>query len=107
MNLHEYQGKEILGHYGLTVAGGTAVTTVKDAISAAKAMNGGPWVVKAQIHAGGRGKAGGVKFAKTIDEVEKHSNGAAKGRTVCEMRPSRSQNTLPSEKSASVFSRVL
>ena len=69
MNLHEYQSKQLFRDYGLRVAEGRAVTSVEDSIAAAQALGGKAWVVKAQVHAGGRGKAGGVKLAKSIDEV--------------------------------------
>ncbi len=72
MKVHEYQAKEILGNYGVAVQRGRVADTVEEAVAAAAAMQAegvGMWVVKAQIHAGGRGKGGGVKLAKTIDEV--------------------------------------
>ena len=69
MNIHEYQAKEVLRKYGVaTLAGGVADSPEK-AVDAAKQVGGALWVVKAQIHAGGRGKGGGVKIAKTLDEV--------------------------------------
>ena len=71
MNLHEYQAKELLQQFGVTIPGGIKVTSQQEAIEAAKQVRpGGPWVVKAQVHAGGRGKAGGVKFVRTIEDVE-------------------------------------
>jgi len=72
MNLHEYQAKEILQSFGVPVQQGTAVDTVEAAIAAAKKSKEGAdfWVIKAQIHAGGRGKGGGVKLAKSIEEVK-------------------------------------
>jgi succinyl-CoA synthetase beta subunit len=74
MNIHEYQAKEILKGYGVRIQEGMVIDTVDDAISAAeqlKAQTGTGWfVVKAQIHAGGRGKGGGVKLAKSLDEVK-------------------------------------
>jgi succinyl-CoA synthetase beta subunit len=69
MKIHEYQGKEILKKYGVPVPNGRVAFTVDEAVEAAKAMGGSVWVVKAQIHAGGRGKGGGVKVARSIDEV--------------------------------------
>jgi len=72
MKLHEYQAKELLERFGLPVAGGKVATTPEEAVAAAKAIDPtgkGPWVLKAQVHAGGRGKAGGVKLAKSLDEV--------------------------------------
>lgn len=72
MNIHEYQAKAVLAQYGVAVPKGKVAFTVEEAIEAAKEL-GGKGVVKAQIHAGGRGKAGGVKLAKTLDEVEQHA----------------------------------
>jgi succinyl-CoA synthetase beta subunit len=70
MNLHEYQGKLLFAQYGLPVSKGYAVSSVKEAVEAADTIGGKEWVVKAQVHAGGRGKAGGVKLVKTKDEVK-------------------------------------
>jgi succinyl-CoA synthetase beta subunit len=69
MNLHEYQGKQLFAEYGLPVSKGHAVDTPEAAVKAAEEIGGDMWVVKAQVHAGGRGKAGGVKLVKTTDEV--------------------------------------
>jgi succinyl-CoA synthetase beta subunit len=69
MNIHEYQGKEILRKYGVATPRGVACFSVDEAVKAAGDLGGKVWVVKAQIHAGGRGKGGGVKVCKTIDEV--------------------------------------
>jgi succinyl-CoA synthetase beta subunit len=69
MNLHEYQGKQLFAQYGLPVSTGYAVDTPEEAVAAAEKIGGDMWVVKAQVHAGGRGKAGGVKLVKTTDEV--------------------------------------
>ena len=78
MNLHEYQGKEILSKYGVRVQRGIVATTPEEAVEAAKKLTeetGTGWhVVKAQIHAGGRGKGGGVKLAKNLDEVKERAN---------------------------------
>jgi succinyl-CoA synthetase beta subunit len=74
MNLHEFQGKQLFREYGLPVSKGFAVTTASDAVEAAKKIGGTKWVVKAQVHAGGRGKAGGVKLVDTLDEIENFSN---------------------------------
>ena len=74
MNLHEFQGKQLFREYGLPVSKGFAVTSASDAVEAAKKIGGTKWVVKAQVHAGGRGKAGGVKLVDTLDEVENFSN---------------------------------
>ncbi|MFQ5901276.1 MAG: ADP-forming succinate--CoA ligase subunit beta [Thermodesulfobacteriota bacterium] len=70
MNIHEYQAKEILKRYKVTVPKGAVAFTSDEAYSIAKELGNGPWVVKAQIHAGGRGKAGGVKVIKDIEEVK-------------------------------------
>lgn len=74
MNIHEYQGKEILRQYGVAVPNGKVAFTVEEAVEAAKGLDSNVWVVKAQIHAGGRGKAGGVKVAKTLDEVKQYAS---------------------------------
>ena len=78
MNLHEYQGKELLNSFGVRIQRGIVASTKKDAVDAAKKLNKETgtnwWVVKAQIHAGGRGKGGGVKLAKSLDEVASISN---------------------------------
>ena len=70
MKIHEYQGKEILRQFGVPVPNGIAAFTVQEAVEAAQKLGGPLWVVKAQIHAGGRGKGGGVKLAKSVDEVK-------------------------------------
>ncbi|UOF89344.1 ADP-forming succinate--CoA ligase subunit beta [Fodinisporobacter ferrooxydans] len=72
MNIHEYQGKQVLKQYGVAVPEGNVAFTVEEAVEAAKAL-GGKAVVKAQIHAGGRGKAGGVKLARSLDEVKQYA----------------------------------
>ena len=69
MKIHEYQGKEVLRGYGVAVPNGKACFSVDEAVAAAESIGGSKWVVKAQIHAGGRGKGGGVKIADSIDEV--------------------------------------
>src|SRR3954468_10869921 len=71
MNIHEYQAKEVLRGFGAPVPTGKPAFTVEEAVAAAKALPGPVWVVKAQIHAGGRGKGGGVKVVKSIEDVEK------------------------------------
>ncbi|MEI9991039.1 MAG: ADP-forming succinate--CoA ligase subunit beta [Rhizomicrobium sp.] len=73
MNIHEYQAKEVLRGFGAPVPRGKAAFTVEEAVAAAKELGGPVWVVKAQIHAGGRGKGGGVKVVKSIDDVEKEA----------------------------------
>ncbi|MDF2939863.1 MAG: sucC [Gammaproteobacteria bacterium] len=70
MNLHEYQGKQLFAEYGLPVSKGFAVETAEEAMAAADKIGGDMWVVKAQVHAGGRGKAGGVKLVKTKEEIK-------------------------------------
>ncbi|MFP5111264.1 ADP-forming succinate--CoA ligase subunit beta [Bacillaceae bacterium C204] len=74
MNIHEYQGKEILRKYGVAVPNGKVAFTVEEAVEAAKELGTQVCVVKAQIHAGGRGKAGGVKVAKNLDEVRTYAS---------------------------------
>jgi len=74
MKIHEYQGKEILRQFGVTVPRGIPCNTVEDAVKAAETLGGPVWVVKAQIHAGGRGKGGGVKVAKSLDQVREYAN---------------------------------
>src|SRR3954468_22791606 len=74
MKIHEYQGKEILRKYGVPTPRGIACFSVDEAVQAAKTLGGKVWVVKAQIHAGGRGKGGGVKVAKSLEEVRKFSS---------------------------------
>lgn len=69
MNIHEYQAKEVLRKYGVATLQGKVASNPEEAVNAAKEIGGGLWVVKAQIHAGGRGKGGGVKIAKSLDEV--------------------------------------
>jgi succinyl-CoA synthetase beta subunit len=69
MNLHEYQAKELFRRYGVAVPAGQVAATPDEAVAAAQSLGGSVWVVKAQVHAGGRGKAGGVKVCKTLDEV--------------------------------------
>ena len=71
MKIHEYQAKDILRQFGVPVPRGIPAFTVQEAVEAAQKLGGSVWVVKAQIHAGGRGKGGGVKLARSIDEVKK------------------------------------
>ena len=73
MNFHEYQAKQLFADYGIAVPAGRIARTPEEAVEAAKSIPGDLWVVKAQIHAGGRGKAGGVKLAKTLDEVKQYA----------------------------------
>ncbi len=73
MKIHEYQAKEILKKFGVAVPKGKVAFTPEEAVEVAKEIGGNVWVVKAQIHAGGRGKAGGIKLAKSYDEVYEHA----------------------------------
>lgn len=73
MNIHEYQGKEVLRKYGVSVPEGKVAFTAEEAVEKAKSLSSSVYVVKAQIHAGGRGKAGGVKIAKSLDEVKAYA----------------------------------
>src|SRR5690554_4860455 len=73
MNIHEYQGKEILRSYGVAVPNGKVAFSPEEAVNVAKELDSNITVVKAQIHAGGRGKAGGVKIAKNLDEVRAYA----------------------------------
>ena len=75
MNIHEYQAKELLAKFGVAVPRGGVAYTVAEAVAAAQRLGGPVWVVKAQIHAGGRGKAGGVKIVRSEDEVEAAARG--------------------------------
>jgi len=73
LKIHEYQGKEVLREYGVPTPRGFPAFSVDEAVEAAKKLGGKVWVVKAQIHAGGRGKGGGVKVAKSVEEVKKNA----------------------------------
>ena len=73
MNIHEYQAKEVLRKFGVPTLKGIVANSPEEAKSAAQQLGGSVWVVKAQVHAGGRGKGGGVKVAKSLDEVIEHS----------------------------------
>ncbi|MDO8811480.1 MAG: ADP-forming succinate--CoA ligase subunit beta [Gallionella sp.] len=74
MKIHEYQGKEILRQFGVPTPRGVACFSVDEAVAAAQQLGGSVWVVKAQIHAGGRGKGGGVKVAKSPEQVREYAN---------------------------------
>jgi succinyl-CoA synthetase beta subunit len=74
MKIHEYQGKEILRKFGVTVPRGIPCMSVEEAVKAAETLGGPVWVVKAQIHAGGRGKGGGVKVAKSLEQVKEYAD---------------------------------
>ena len=73
MNIHEYQAKALLQEYGVAVLRGQVAYTPEEAEAAARELGGPVWVVKAQIHAGGRGKGGGVKLARSVEEVRQHA----------------------------------
>ena len=73
MKLHEFQAKQVLARAGIPIPDGRIATTAAQARDAAVQLGGGPWVVKAQVHVGGRGKAGGIKLATTTDEVQAHA----------------------------------
>ena len=73
MNLHEYQSKQLFARYGIPVPKGVAASTLDEALGAARELGGERWVVKAQVHAGRRGKAGGVKLARSKDEVRQYA----------------------------------
>ena len=73
MNIHEYLGKEVFRRFGLPTPRGIPALSVDEAVNAAKTLGGKVWVVKSQIHAGGRGKGGGVKVARSIEEVREHA----------------------------------
>jgi len=74
MKIHEYQGKELFRKYGVATPRGIPCFSVDEALEAARKLGGGAWVVKAQIHAGGRGKGGGVKLARSLDEVKQNAS---------------------------------
>ena len=73
MNLHEFQSKQLFNQYEIPVPSGLVAKSPKEAVDAAKSLGGNLWAVKAQIHSGGRGKAGGVKLAETLSEVNQFS----------------------------------
>ena len=75
MNLHEYQAKQLFNSYGIPVPNGRAARTAEDARNAAEQLGGERWVVKAQVHAGGRGKAGGVKLVDSLGAVTEAAEG--------------------------------
>lgn len=82
MNLHEYQSKDLFRSYGLPVSRGIAVDTADEAVAAAAELGGDKWVCKVQVHAGGRGKAGGVRLASNVDEVRAFAEEWVGGRLV-------------------------
>src|ERR1039458_326643 len=88
MNIHEYQAKAVLREFGVPVPRGVPAFSVDEALKGAEELGGPVWVVKAQIHAGGRGKAGGVKVVKSIDDVKKES-ARILGSTLVPIRPAR------------------
>ena len=74
MNLHEYQGKQLFAEFGLPVSKNVVISSADEALNACRDIGGNKWVVKAQVHAGGRGKAGGVKLVSTPEEAEEFAN---------------------------------
>jgi succinyl-CoA synthetase beta subunit len=74
MNLHEYQSKQLFAEYGIPVPKGVPASTPEEAVAATETLGGDLWVVKAQVHAGGRGKAGGVKLARSADDVRQYAS---------------------------------
>ncbi|MAJ85128.1 MAG: ADP-forming succinate--CoA ligase subunit beta [Gammaproteobacteria bacterium] len=74
MNLHEYQGKQLFAKFGLPVSKNVVISSADEALNACRDIGGNKWVVKAQVHAGGRGKAGGVKLVSTPEEAEEFAN---------------------------------
>ncbi len=74
MKIHEYQAKELFRQYQIPVPKGKAVFSADEAVKVASSVSNGPWVVKAQIHAGGRGKGGGVKVAKTMEDLRTYAS---------------------------------
>lgn len=91
MNLHEYQAKQIFAEYGLPVSRGYACENIEQALDALKKLGDAPWVAKCQVHAGGRGKAGGVKLVKTEQEVRDYFNAFLGKRLVTFQTDSRGQ----------------
>src|SRR5690606_41421467 len=89
MNLHEYQAKQLFARYGLPAPVGYACTTPREAEEAASKIGSGPWVVKCQVHAGGRGKAGGVKVVNSKEDIRAFAEawlGKQIGRATCRER---------------------
>jgi succinyl-CoA synthetase beta subunit len=79
MNIHEYQAKELLQRFGVPTGRGMPAFSPAEAVAAAEKLGGPVWVVKAQIHAGGRGKGGGVKVVRTLEEVRRKGGGHVGG----------------------------
>ena len=88
MNIHEYQAKQLLSRYGVAVPRGKVAYTAAEAVDAANELGGPVWVVKAQIHVGGRGKGGGVRVVRSIDDVRDAAQ-AMIGMTSSPTRPGR------------------
>ena len=110
MNIHEYQAKAVLREFGVPVPRGIPAFSVEEAVKAANELGGPVWVVKAQIHAGGRGKAGGVKVVKSIDDVKKRGRSASSARRWSRIRPGRTArkcNRLYIEEGSAIDARVL
>ena len=74
MNLHEYQGKQLFAKFGLPVSKNVVISSANEALNGCRDIGGNKWVVKAQVHAGGRGKSGGVKLVSTPEEAEEFAN---------------------------------
>ncbi len=91
MNLHEFQAKKLFAEYGLPVSAGIVASSAASAVTAAERIGGGRWAVKAQVHAGGRGKAGGVKVADSLDEVRAFAERWIGGRLVTAQTDARGQ----------------
>ena len=89
MNLHEYQSKRVFADYGVPVPAGRVAATEAEAVAAARELPGPVWVVKAQVHAGGRGKAGGVKLCRSAAEVGARREGDARRSAWSRSRPAR------------------
>lgn len=106
MNLHEYQSKKLLSDYGIPVPAGAPATTVEEALDRAKELGKGPWMIKAQVHAGGRGKAGGVRAASNLDEVRSISQALLGTRLVTKQTTAAGQpiNTLLIEETTAIAS---
>jgi succinyl-CoA synthetase beta subunit len=94
MNIHEYQAKAVLHEFGVPVPRGVPAFSVEEALKGAQDLGGPVWVVKAQIHAGGRGKAGGVKVVKSIDDENEFARILGSSRDASD-RPARKESQPP------------
>ena len=104
MNIHEFQAKQLLRDYGVPVPAGAPATSLAEAVAVARGINSDGWMVKAQVHAGGRGKVGGVKRAGSIEEVEQISSGLLGTNLVTQQTGGKGQpvNTLLIEQTSSI-----